>query len=95
MHETTGPPVFVIGNPRSGTTMFRLMLTCHPNIVVPPESGFLVNLYHEYREFSGKKEELHAFVEQVLKSDKMEEWKISAPGLSNYLEARNPSTYAQ
>ncbi|MCP5053503.1 MAG: sulfotransferase, partial [bacterium] len=70
-------------------------LTCHPNIVVPPESGFLVNLYHEYREFSGKKEELHAFVQQVLKSDKMEEWRISAPGLSNYLEARNPSTYAQ
>ena len=35
------PPVFVIGNPRSGTTLLRLMLTGHPGIAIPPEGGFL------------------------------------------------------
>lgn len=35
-------PIFIIGCPRSGTTMLRLILDTHPNISCGPESGFLV-----------------------------------------------------
>jgi len=41
-------PIFIIGNPRSGTTLFRLILTCHPNICVPPECGWLIGLYNKW-----------------------------------------------
>jgi hypothetical protein len=32
---------FVMGAPRSGTTLLRLMLDAHPELAIPPETGFL------------------------------------------------------
>jgi len=37
-------PIFIIGCPRSGTTLLRLMLDSHPHISCGPESHFLVDL---------------------------------------------------
>jgi hypothetical protein len=37
-----GPPMpMVVGAPRSGTTLLRLMLDAHPQLAIPPETGFL------------------------------------------------------
>ena len=33
------PPFFVIGSPRSGTTLLRAILTRHPDLFIPPENG--------------------------------------------------------
>jgi hypothetical protein len=35
---------FVVGSERSGTTLLRLMLDAHPDLAVPPESYFVVEL---------------------------------------------------
>ncbi|MFC4057843.1 sulfotransferase family protein [Planomonospora corallina] len=43
-------PIFVIGCPRSGTTMLQLMLHSHARIAVPPETRFVVPGY--YRRFT-------------------------------------------
>lgn len=32
---------FIVGSPRSGTTLLRLMLDAHPALAIPPETGFL------------------------------------------------------
>src|SRR2546422_159633 len=32
----------VVGSPRSGTTLLRFMLDSHPDLAIPPETGFLV-----------------------------------------------------
>lgn len=32
---------FIVGAPRSGTTLLRLMIDAHPDIAIPPETGFL------------------------------------------------------
>jgi hypothetical protein len=37
-------PIFIIGSPRSGTTLLRLILDSHPNISCGPETHFLVDL---------------------------------------------------
>ncbi|ETX08359.1 sulfotransferase family protein [Candidatus Entotheonella palauensis] len=37
-------PIFIIGCPRSGTTLLRLMLDSHPHISCGPESHFLTDL---------------------------------------------------
>jgi sulfotransferase family protein len=34
-------PIFVVGCPRSGTTLLQLMLHAHPRIAIPPETRFL------------------------------------------------------
>jgi hypothetical protein len=39
------PPVpFIVGVPRSGTTLLRLMLDAHPDLAIPPETYFVPNL---------------------------------------------------
>ena len=38
-------PFFIVGSARSGTTLLRLMLNAHPEVAVPPESRFIVELY--------------------------------------------------
>lgn len=36
------PPMpIIVGSPRSGTTLLRLMLDAHPALAIPPETGFL------------------------------------------------------
>lgn len=36
------PPMpVIVGAPRSGTTLLRLMLDSHPDLAIPPETGFL------------------------------------------------------
>ncbi|NUW30371.1 sulfotransferase [Nonomuraea sp. SMC257] len=44
-------PVFVVGCPRSGTTMLQLMLHSHPRMAVPPETRYVVPVYQRRREF--------------------------------------------
>jgi len=34
-------PVFVVGLPRSGTTLMRMMLSCHPHLAIAPETNFI------------------------------------------------------
>jgi hypothetical protein len=38
---TATAPIFVVGAPRSGTTLLRLVLDSHPNIACGPETHFL------------------------------------------------------
>ena len=40
---------FILGNPRSGTSLLRRILDEHPSISIPPESNFLIGLYPQYR----------------------------------------------
>jgi hypothetical protein len=86
------PPIFVIGNPRSGTTLLRLMLTCHRNIVIPPECGFAVWLYPNYKTWDAEKR--HLFAHDVLQCRKIETWNWQADGLAPFLETRAPQCYA-
>ena len=44
-------PVFVLGCPRSGTTLLQVMLHSHPRIALPPENRFLLDAYRERRRF--------------------------------------------
>ena len=34
-------PFFIVGHPRSGTTLLRFMLASHPRLYVPEETGFI------------------------------------------------------
>lgn len=42
-------PFFVVGNPRSGTTLVRFILSSHPRIWIPAETGFLPFLQRNRR----------------------------------------------
>jgi Sulfotransferase family len=42
------PIIFVLGAPRSGTTLLQSSLNAHPGIVAPPESYFILFLYSRF-----------------------------------------------
>ncbi|MHC3468540.1 sulfotransferase family protein [Streptomyces sp. 7R007] len=52
---TTAPtsvrPLFVLGCPRSGTTLLQLMLHAHPRIALPPETRFVLPAYERRLSF--------------------------------------------
>jgi len=50
---SAGPPLFVMGCGRSGTTMLRMMLTAHPALAIPWESHFIVPLWKGRRKLGG------------------------------------------
>jgi hypothetical protein len=46
--EDLTPFLFVVGRPRSGTTLLRTIFDAHPNVCIPPECHLIINLYPRY-----------------------------------------------
>lgn len=87
------PPIFIIGNPRSGTTLLRLMLTCHRDIVIPSSCGFAVWWYDKYKDWPDGMT-LNAFMTDLMTSRKIETWEIQREAVRDFLRARKPASYA-
>ena len=88
--------LFILGNPRSGTSLFRLMLNAHPDIASPPECGFLHWWYTKYKNWSVKNNnsrDIKAFAEDVLSSKKIETWTLDESELINYINRKQPGNY--
>lgn len=64
-------PIFVLGCPRSGTTLIQLMLSAHPRIAIPPETRFVIPAYRRRREWGdlGKAENRRALASWLVDSD--------------------------
>jgi Sulfotransferase family len=46
----TDAPFFIVGCPRSGTTLLRRLLNSHPRLAIPGESHFIPHLRRGYRD---------------------------------------------
>lgn len=49
--EVSYRPIFIVGCPRSGTTLLSTLLHAHPNIAMPPETRFLLPVYEQREQF--------------------------------------------
>lgn len=88
---------FILGNPRSGTSMLRLLLNSHSAITVAPECGFLLWLFSAYKQWDEKKltlPHIKNFVQDVCNSKKFETWGVTAEALEKTIIERAPKTYA-
>lgn len=88
-------PIFVLGSPRSGTTMLRLMLNNHRNIVIPPECGFAIWFYEKYHSKEIDKTTIEHFIADLVHAKKIETWNLDFEMLRKYLMAKQPSVYAE
>ncbi|MGE0816234.1 MAG: sulfotransferase [Vicinamibacterales bacterium] len=70
------PPFFVVGMGRSGTTLLRMMLTHHPRLAIPYESGFLTRFEDEAGRFAplDADENLRRLVEAMLAEPNLRRW---------------------
>lgn len=90
-------PIFIFGNPRSGTTLLRLMLTCHRNIVIPPECGFAVffhDKYQDWQQIGYSNSLLDRFLDDLESARKIEHWKLNFGRLKDFLRQRRPDSYS-
>lgn len=49
-------PIFIVGCPRSGTTLLRNLLRSHPRLSFPPESHFIPQIYEAYGDPANERE---------------------------------------
>lgn len=42
------PVFFILSRPRTGSTLLRTLFDAHPNVQIPPECQFIINLYPKY-----------------------------------------------
>lgn len=76
--------------------MLRLMLTCHRNIVIPPEAGFAVWLYQTYRDWAaGSAQQIDEFARDLSRSRKFETWDIPESVVRQFLRDHSPATYPE
>lgn len=70
---STNPPVFIVGAPRSGTTLLQYMLKSHPEISLPTgESHFFIPFYQRRSEFGNlkNKDNLKALLDEIYQAKK-------------------------
>jgi len=91
--------VFIIGNPRSGTSLFRMMMSSHSSIIVPPESGFIQWWHKVYKDWaqenSKSDEEISRFISDLQTSKKIETWELDYSALSALIKMEIPNSYSE
>ncbi len=80
------PFFFIIGRPRSGTTLLRLLIEAHPNVVIPPESPVILSLYKKYDQKKvWQKEDMLELLEDLYSQQYFEAWLIQKEELRERL----------
>jgi len=71
-------PIFVVGCPRSGTTLVRDLLRSHPNVTIAPETHFIPIFYRAFAE-PASSQEVWQLARRILGSPRVARWwRISA-----------------
>lgn len=86
-------PIFILGNPRSGTSLLRLMLDSHSAISIPPESHFFLWLEEKYGNW--KSQFLDDYLADLFASTKFETWNFRKEELRGFITASTYENYAQ
>jgi len=89
------PPIFVVGCPRSGTTLLRLMLDAHPSLAIPPESHFIplvARVRSRYEQPSGFDAEHMAA--DVMRGLRFQDWGLPEEDVRRAIRERRPATLA-
>lgn len=80
------PFFFIIGRPRSGTTLLRLLFESHPHLLIPPESPFIIIHYKKYSKITNWSEDIiNEFVEDLYKTRYFDKWLINRGELTERL----------
>jgi len=71
------PFFFIIGRPRSGTTLLRTLFDAHPNVIIPLESQIIKLLYEKYgNKKSWDESQLRTLLEDIKKEWKFDTWNV-------------------
>ena len=86
-------PVFILSNPRSGSSVLRILLNHHDRMVFPPECGFIQWLYEKHKNFNIG--DLNEYIKDLSECKKIEGWKLNYDKLKEFILLNDPSTYSE
>ena len=72
----TQTPIFIVGHPRSGTTLLRELLQSHPRLSFPPESHFIPKFYRQFGDPQTEKEAI-LLAKRMLNLAWVQRWQLS------------------
>src|SRR6185369_1489840 len=83
-HEPSCEPIFIVGAPRSGTTLLRNMLNRHPRIAICRETVFFENVYQRRRTFGSLRElrNRQRLVKEYLSTQRIQQMQMDPEALS-------------
>jgi hypothetical protein len=90
-----GPPIFVVGCPRSGTTLLRLMLDAHPHLAIPPESHFIPQVARVRSRYErGGGFDAERMARQVFAGIRFQDWHLPQEAVLAAIRERRPRDLA-
>jgi hypothetical protein len=87
------PPMpFVVGAPRSGTTMLRLMLDAHPELAIPPETYFITKAQKQWRAARRRpgENQVDTFIDSVTGHKRWPDFHLDAGDFERRVRERDP-----
>ncbi len=82
------PAPFVVGAPRSGTTLVRMMLDAHPELAIPPETYFIPKAVRRWRRAD---DPLRAFHRTLTRHERWGDFHLDPATLEQRLRAARPA----
>lgn len=86
-------PIFIVGVPRSGNTLFRMILTSHSKICIPPESAFLQYIWPIY--VSKNDNVTNDILNKLFSDHKFINWNLSKSEVKSYIEKSLDKNYPE
>jgi hypothetical protein len=76
MAPASDSPIFIVGCPRSGTSLLRDLLRAHPRLTFPEESHFIPSLYRAYGD-PGNEREARELAARILATGWVKAWGLT------------------
>lgn len=85
------PPMpFLVGAPRSGTTLTRLMLDAHPELAIPPETYFITKAAKRYRKERKQGDWIEPYLETVTEHKRWPDFHLDADAYKQRVREAKP-----
>lgn len=89
------PYVFVVGCPRSGTTLLRRMLDAHPELAITPETHWVPEWFEKHGRGDRNDPVSRELVQSLLESDRFTKLKVGDDEVWRLFEEGKPVSYAR
>jgi Sulfotransferase family len=94
-HAGRNPYVFIVGCPRSGTTLLRRMLDAHPELAITPETHWIPEWFEERRGVDREGNVTRELVRGLLESARFKKLRISDDDVWEVFEHGGPVSYGR
>ena len=84
---------FIVGSPRSGTTLLRAMFDSYFELHDPPQSYFIVGLHSQFDD-PHHRLDMDAFLTALAHDERLQRWGIHEDEVAAALDRSKPATYA-